>query len=233
MVSAADMQQLRQAQLGIRKLVEAELENMVAVQSGRTAVAIRNELLRTLPSLVEYYGEAAATVAADWYEQVRDVENIPAKQRFRSELIIPDRLKETQGTVKRAAGALFTDDLAGFLRSVNGPIGRYVVDASRETIIENTHNDPQARGWQRITRAGSCDFCRFLAARGAVYMAHSARFASHNDCNCAAAPSWDPQATEADAKHYKASERTSRMSEEQKQVHNERVRSAIEAFTSQ
>lgn len=228
MVSAADMQQLRQAQLGIRKLVEAELNQMVTAHSARTAVATRNALLRTLPSLVDYYGEAAATVAADWYETVRDVESIPVKQRFHSELVIPDRYKEIEGTVSRAAGALFTDDPEDFLRSVRGPIGRYVIDASRATIIENTRIDQQARGWQRITRAGSCKFCRFLAARGGVYMASTARFASHNDCNCAAAPSWDPGATEVDAKHYEASERTSRMTEEQKQVHNERVRSYME-----
>lgn len=228
MVSAADARQLRQAQLGIRKLVETELAEMVAVRSGRGVVSIRNELLRVLPTLVEYYGEAAATVAADWYEQVRDVENIPAKQRFRSQLVIPDKLKEIQGTIERTAGALITDNPDDFLRSIRGPIGRYVIDASRETVIENTRNDPQARGWQRITRAGSCDFCRFLAARGGVYMAYTVRFASHNDCNCAAAPSWDPNAHEVDTKVYEASKKTSRMSEEQKQIHNERVRSYME-----
>ena len=232
MVSAADTAQLRQAQQGLRKLVEAELRNLVDVRPSRGIVGLRNELLRSIPALVEYYGEAAATVAADWYENVRDAENIPAKQRFHSELIIPDRFKETEGTVRRAAGALFTDDPEAFLRSVNGPISRYVIDASRATVIENTHRDPQARGWQRITRAGSCDFCRMLAGRGSVYVARTAQFAAHNDCNCAAAPSWDPTAPEADVRQYEASERTARMDEEQKQAHRERIRSAIEVFTA-
>lgn len=233
MVSATDMAQLRQAQIGIRKLVEAELNDLVAARAGRGPVAIRNELRRVLPALVDYYGEAASTVAADWYEMVRDVESIPAKQRFRSELVIPDRFKEVEGTVERAAGALFTDNPEDFLRSVRGPISRYVIDASRATVIENTRNDPQARGWQRITRPGSCDFCRFLAARGGVYMASTVRFASHNDCNCAAAPSWDPDAEEVDARRYEASKRTSRMNAEQKRVHNERVHAYIEDFLAQ
>lgn len=233
MVSATDMTQLRQAQAGIRKLVETELADMISARARRGPVAIRNELMQVLPSLVDYYGEAAATVAGDWYEMVRDVENIPTKQRFRSELVIPDRLKEIEGTVERAASALFTDDPEAFLRSVRGPIGRYVIDASRATVIENTQNDPQASGWQRITRPGSCDFCRFLAGRGGVYKATTARFASHNDCNCAAAPSWDPAAEEVDARRYEASKRTTGMNDEQKRVHNERLRAYMDDFLTQ
>ena len=56
-----------------------------------------------------------------------------------------------------------------------------------------------------------------------MYKRETAHFASHDDCNCAAVPDWDPDSPEVDVKQYAASERTSAMSERQRADHTARV----------
>lgn len=110
-------------------------------------------------------------------------------------------------------------------------IPKYVLAASRATIITSVGRDPRASGWKRVTRVGACRFCRMLSGRGAVYKEATVHFASHGDCNCAAAPSWDPNAPEVDVSLYKASQRTTSMTPEQKRAHNALINRAINEYT--
>lgn len=57
----------------------------------------------------------------------------------------------------------------------------------RDTFVAGADQDPKCVGWKRITSAGACRFCRFLADRGAVYMESTAIFAAHDNCMCTAA----------------------------------------------
>ncbi|WP_166390294.1 hypothetical protein [Nocardioides ochotonae] len=79
----------------------------------------------------------------------------------------------------------------------------------RDTIRDNVQRDPEAVGWQRKTRgAGSCQFCRMLAAKGAIYSKATATFAAHERCHCVAQPVWDDGVgPEASAMQYVASKR--------------------------
>lgn len=69
-----------------------------------------------------------------------------------------------------------------------GSVGRMVLDAGRETIVETVRADPVARGWQRVTSAKACSWCRMLEGRGAVYKEETSRFASHDHCGCTSEP---------------------------------------------
>lgn len=131
--------------------------------------------------------------------------------------------------MRRASGTLFDDvpDLAAVMKTVSSNAGKYVLGASRETIKTNVFRDDKADGWKRVTRAASCDFCKMLAGRGGVYKRETAFFASHYDCNCAAVPSFDPTAEEVDVEVYRASVRTTNMSEAEKAAHNARIRAYI------
>ncbi len=149
----------------------------------------REALEDVLPLLVRTYGQAAATVAADWYDDVRDELNI--SRRFTA---ITAELGDT-GTDELARwgiGPLFSDtpDFAAARTLVDGGLQRRIANAARETVRVSSIEDPSAQGWQR-SASGGCAFCRTLAGRGAVYSEASADFASHDFCNCQAVPAFD------------------------------------------
>lgn len=229
MVSAADTARLRQAQTGIRVLVERDLAQFFASLNLSSPEAARDALLLFVPELVARYGEAAGTIAADWYDDLRAAERVPG--RYRAQAVqSPYAGEATVGLVRRAAGALFTETPGEALLALTAKTGKYVLAAARETIVTSTHGDPRSSGWQRVTRAGACSFCTMLAGRGAVYKEATAHFASHGDCNCAAAPSWDPNAPEVDVTLYEASKRTTHMTPEQREQHNALIRRAVEDY---
>jgi hypothetical protein len=148
------------------------------------AVEARVALQDVLPSLTRTYGQAAATVAADWYDEARAVADVSGN--FRA---IPASF-EGQGTDALALWATEKgSDLASIQSLVEGGLTRRIFDWSRQTVMGSALADPRADGWQRVG-AGSCDFCNLLIGRGAVYSEASADFASHDHCNCAAAPAF-------------------------------------------
>jgi hypothetical protein len=169
-----------------------------------------------------------ADTAADWYDLVRA--EAKASGRFRATAVTPDEADAIDRTVRRAAAALFSDNPAEILTSLKGPIGKYTLAGSRATIVQSTWADPAASGWQRVTRAGACGFCKMLAQRGAVYAKDSFGFASHTHCGCAAVPSFDRDAPEVDVRAYQASARTSSMSPRQREEHRARVRDYIATY---
>lgn len=87
---------------------------------------------------------------------------------------------------------------------------RQVLDAGRNTIVDNAGRDRQAKGWARVPEPGACSFCLLLAIRGAVYTSqqtagpnqrsarHKTRageafldggdFKTHDHCRCTAVP---------------------------------------------
>lgn len=239
MVSADDAARLRAAQAGIRVLVERDLTAFFASLNLDRPEAARDELLEFVPLLITQYGESAAAMAADWYDEMRAAAGVPG--RFVAEMEDTPYQDATEGLVRRAAGALFTDAPSQALVALTSSAGKYALAAGRQTITTATARDPRASGWQRVTRSRGCDFCRMLAQRGAVYKESTAFFASHGDCNCAAVPSWDPDAPEVDVFAYEASVRTSELrraaengepgAQRRLDEHNALIRRAVDEYT--
>lgn len=228
MPTPADTLKLRTAQRGIRALVERDLTAFWRTLDLAKPEAARAGLLRFVPALVDTYGTIAADVAADWYDEVRASDQVAG--RYRATALMPDETDAVQGTVQRLAGGLWSDAPEDVLASLLGRAAKYALDGSRITVSASALDDPWSSGWQRITRPDACKFCTMLAGRGGVYKEATATFASHDDCNCAAAPSWDPDAPEVDVKAYEASQRTSRMSDVQRAEHNARARDWIASY---
>lgn len=230
MVSAVQAAELRTAQTGIRTVVNRVLTGYFNSLNLNRPEAARDALLTFVPTLVAQYGQTAADVAADWYDEMRAVESVPG--RYRAEPQESPYTDAVDPMVRRAAGALFTADPRGALVTLTGSASKYVLAAGRQTIVTATDRDPRARGWSRVTRSGACKFCQMLAGRpGAVYTERSAHFAAHGDCNCASVPSWDPNAPEVDVAQYEASKRTTAMTPEEKAQHNALIRRAVEQYT--
>lgn len=156
-------------------------------RSVETAVQAETALRDVLPALVETYGAAAATLAADWYDDLRDKAGV--RGRFTA---IPADIAEpgTQALVGWAVAE--ATDLSTLRTLVDGGMQRRIVNFSRATITGTTVADPQAEGWQRVG-AGECAFCAMLIGRGTVYSEATADFASHDHCNCSAEPAFSGQ----------------------------------------
>src|SRR5690349_16565473 len=149
-----------------------------------TARQIEAALRDVLPELVDTYGAAVATTAANWYDDLRAETGV--RGRF---LADPARVAETctQSLVGWALDE--ANDVSGFRGLIEGGVQRRVANFSRLTVASSSIADPQARGWMRIG-TGRCDFCRMLIGRGAVYTEASADFQAHDSCGCQAAPAW-------------------------------------------
>jgi hypothetical protein len=185
-------------------LLSLALADLAASWVTGPAEAVRDALAATLPDLVALYGSAAATLGADWYDDFRADALAPG--RFRA---IPAELPD-QGRFDSLVGwgtqplwpseRTFEDDDGNTVTEtvepdpelarsrVAGGFQRIVADAHRDTIIGSLAADPAGKGWRRQTTGGSCKFCVRIAGRGAVYSARTARFSSHDDCDCIAVP---------------------------------------------
>lgn len=187
--------------------------------------AVRDALLRFMPTLTTRYGEIAASLAADWYDELRAEQAVAG--RFSARMADPVPTAAIEEQVRFGAQHLWSATPEATFTFLAGNLQKYVLQPARDTIQQNAMRDPQAAGWHRETRAGSCKFCRMLAGRGEVYKKESADFSAHTDCNCVAVPSWDADAEEVGVKQYVASERTSAMSEKERADHTARVRAYL------
>lgn len=173
-------------------------------------------MFAALPLIVGEYAPGSASLALDWFEEIRD--EASPRRPYRP----TPRLNVTDDDVTAMVASL-TESLRDIERQINVDTERMLVQLEADleaavqkqvaagfwdTVTENTTEDPDAVGWQRFTRDGACKFCSMLADRGAVYTETSVRFAAHTTCHCVVGPSYDPDAPKADVMQYLASRRT-------------------------
>lgn len=147
-----------------------------------TAARAAEALNDVLPGLVTAYGSAAATLAADWYDDARDEAGV--LRRFSA--IPADITSPGVGALVGWASATATD-LTALKTLIDGGLQRRIANFSRLTVTGSSVADPSAVGWRRVG-LGRCTFCRMLIGRGAVYSEATADFKCHDHCTCGAEP---------------------------------------------
>lgn len=144
----------------------------------------RADLLDAVPQIIAYYTDGSSALAADFYDDERD--RVRARVTFTAEPIVLDRWEKIGRAIAWATQPLIEGDGEAPARLAQ-IVQLETARPYRDTITTNRRRDPAAVGWRRVAESG-CKFCRFLAGRGAVYKADTARFASHPHCHCTAAP---------------------------------------------
>lgn len=172
---------------GLTNLANRDLRGVW--QNVRTADQARNALVEVLPPLIDSYSAAATSLAADWYDDSRVDADVGGTFRARPATM---RNVGAEDLARWGVDPLYQaePDWVAARTLVEGGMQRRIADAARETIVGSSVADPQSRGWRRITRLDGCTFCVILAERGGVYKEDTVRFASHDHCNCEAAPVW-------------------------------------------
>jgi hypothetical protein len=145
---------------------------------------IRAALHDLLPALIEAYGAAAATLAANWYDEHRAQAEVAG-----SFTAAPADIPDSGAHALIGWASNTATDVGAFRTLIFGGSQRRITNYSRATVTGASVADPKATGWQRVG-SGECGFCRMLIGRGAVYRQASADFASHDSCRCSAVPAW-------------------------------------------
>lgn len=164
-------------------VAQRELRRTFAGQQDPAALVTTLE--KVLPLLLARHRSAAAAIAADWYDEVRDQQN--AAGRFRA--VVPPEADPGAGALVQWAAST-AQTMTSFHTLVAGGYTRRIVTSGRDVVRLSSIADPAADGWQRQGSGANCDFCNMLIGRGAVYTERTADFASHDHCNCVAVAAW-------------------------------------------
>lgn len=221
---ATTPRELRQALADLNTLAARDLGRIHRALSEGDAFA--EALHDVLPALIDEYGTAASTVASDWYDDLRASKGVGG--RF---VAIPADVKDT------AAHSLIgwaTDTATGddsLIALLEGGMQRRVVNFGRFTITGSSVADPRADGWMRLGQGANCPFCDLLISRGAVYSESTVQFASHDHCNCIAAPAFSgfprPVRLDSEGRRLDVSTRRDRTDNSQRQAGNRLAREWI------
>lgn len=186
------LRQFEQANDGIAALVERDLMAFLSSLNLARPDAVKVDLFDYMPVLIGQYGDIAATVAADWFEDLRDAEGVGGS--FRAPLADPvpiEQVNSRLGYATRASGPLFLGDSATLTAFLSMMANEYALQPGRDTVMQAAHKDNAA--WARVPEPGACKFCLMLASRGFVYskstVGDSKKF--HGKCRCNAMPVWD------------------------------------------
>lgn len=143
-------------------LLAVQIARMVTPQPSSAGVG---ELLDELTALVTQYNRASAALAADYYDAERDEAGI--RRRFTVPVADTPPVEQLRRSMGWATRDLADDyvDLDAVLARVDGAAVRAALAGGRDTLVEATEADPQARGYARIPRPDACAFCAMLGLR--------------------------------------------------------------------
>lgn len=199
MATAADVAAYAAAQDDVVALAHRDLLRWWSTVDTTDARAAAAALVDFLPELVAMYGDVAADVAADWYDELRERAGAPGL--FRALVAEPPPVEQVAATARWAAGPLFGED-GDPLARLAGSVQRLVQSTARESIARSAARDPSRPRWARVLRGRGCAWCRMLAGRGAVYRSAQTAGAGrawHDHCKCVPTPVWEGQRLPYDA----------------------------------
>lgn len=189
------------------QLITAAAVSSAATALGRVSGPPQEQravLLEAIPGVIAYYSDGSSALAADYYDDER--ERAAPPKLYLAEPVVLDRVVKIRSAVAWASEPLFDGDIEKSASRLADVVHLETARPFRDTILTNRRRDPSSVGWRRVT-SGGCRLCRMLAARGAVYMESTARFATHPSCKCSAQPvfSTNDYGEEASAMQYLAS----------------------------
>ncbi len=151
----------------------------------------RDALLDLLPSLVTKYGDVAAAVAAEYFEESTGLAAFVPDFDFNDGV---------ESAVRYGIGHSFSGNDAQAMSLISANARRFMLQHGRSTMYDSAANHVGVF-YARVPEAGACHWCRLLASRGAAYT--SKKTASkvtegkrvgedfHNDCRCSVAAARD------------------------------------------
>lgn len=199
MATAQQVSQFRSANQGLVALASADLRSFWgALNVNGNPLLVRDALLEFFPELLAVYSDTAAVLAADFYDELRDVP--PSAAKFAALLADPTDPEIARADARWALGPLFQSapDPVQVLANLEGVTQRLILQAGRDTIANSVFRDPVRTGYARVpTGPTTCKWCVMLASRGAVYGSAASAGAEgnkyHSHCDCVPTPIRSPR----------------------------------------
>lgn len=191
MATETDLTEFRGAAAGLVRDAQADLMQLWRSLQGNDPSLIRDAMLEYLPVIVEEYGSAAAVLAAEWFESLPTAGWATLAPPVASSIV--------EGTLRREAATLFTDDPAPFAQALAQDFTEWIQRPARHTLQRSAEHNRM--GWVRVPRGRkTCSFCLTLAGRSAGWLyttEHRAKYRRsdgekyHPDCDCQVVPAHD------------------------------------------
>ncbi|GEM_PF-1261485 len=152
---------------------------------------LRGALLDYYPNVVRQFGDASATVALEFYEDIRaeaeaEGDYIPeladetSAQLLKDDVYVATKPKANGTTVQNVSA------------SMQGMAQRRVMQQADATIRRNVARDPAHPRWAFVPHIGACGFCIMLGSRGFAYWSEGTVLTSrHHGCMCAPVADFD------------------------------------------
>lgn len=187
MVDPASIEQFRANNAELSRLVRAALTAFFGSLDLSRPENARDALLEFMPVLTRQYGDVAATLAAEYYDELRAASGAAGRFRALTAAAVPAGAVEAK--VRYMAGQLWTPDPAAMLGGLMTAADKYVKQPGRDTIAKNAKREGVR--WARVpTGAKTCSWCLILASRDAVYSSKKSAGGDghkfHGACDCVA-----------------------------------------------
>lgn len=145
---------------------------------------LRDSMLDFYPSMVRRYGESAATVAMEFYDEQRSMSKVAGSYSsvmaaVPEDDVLRDNVRYHMGSYyENGDGDLLAENLG---RSAQ----RHIMNAAEQTIVKNAKRDKAHPRWALVAHPGACQYCLMLSSRGFVYHEKDTVMASrHDGCTC-------------------------------------------------
>jgi hypothetical protein len=175
-VTAQQQAEHQAAQTAILTLaVDELLDNLAGIEnlSAERAAALARDVIADLAGI---YGDEAASLNADWYDEVRAEVAAALALEYAAQMADPIPADDIQEDIGWALAPLFAPE-TGEVPDYESAIGRlagklqfFVGEMGRDTIAVSAAEDPAGTTYARHASANACAFCRLMATRGATYL---------------------------------------------------------------
>lgn len=196
MTTRSDVDRLSAANRGIVRMARNDLEALFAGMDLSDPEHVAGVLSDAVPALVREYGNLAAAVADDWYEEARIAAGAPGT--YRAQLSDGADPAAVLGSTKTGLSGLFEGDGAKSLAFLSAAMQRHISYSTRDTIRRNVATDPARPRYARVpSGAKTCAWCEMLASRGFVYVTKKTAGQDpsdfHDDCDCQIVADFDAE----------------------------------------
>lgn len=187
MISRDDFERYDRALVTNSNLAVKAVGGLLERLDGNSSDDIATALSEVYPSIVNTYGERAAAVAVEFYDEQRELAHV--KIDYDAE--IPDLsgyIYKLQGDVSRTTSQY--SELEKIVATLQGYASRRTYEYVDETITYNSMRDSAHPRWALVPHAGACAWCILLASQGFVYRS-SNTVSRHAHCRCTPTPDFD------------------------------------------
>lgn len=201
--ASASADRLRVAQQGVTRGLVADMRRLRRLIIPSRLQGSIPDWIAAVRALVGGYGNASATLAADFYDAQRVAAKVTGS--FTVPLLPPPPDEQVDNSLRWATKDVWPRDpespdatpaqklplvqrLEAAQAKAEAVAQKLVTDQGRGTIQGAVRADRQAVGWARSASLGACAFCRMLSIRGLVYKQETVGFRAHDHCHCGAIP---------------------------------------------